>query len=178
MKTCHEYWQLQCAADNPLRNRSSCLHAPPWKLIQIEPTSGGIGYVNRFPIGIRVFTRIRFSSSRSWTGLNTWCKRKIENGRRLQHLAGTRVEPASNCEYALISELRLITRDSMVPNFSFLQWSETYRSREEQSARTNHTAGKCRRIVKAPLSDACNCTVGSIKTAAFMAMHSLTPHFN
>ena len=41
--------------------------------------------------------------------------RRIENGRvsgrRLQRLPGTRVEPASNSEYAPISELRLITHD-------------------------------------------------------------------
>jgi len=63
--TCHEYWQLRHAADK-LRNRTSCLRAPPSKLIRFQPGFNPhpeVGWVNRFTstIRIRAFTRIRFS---------------------------------------------------------------------------------------------------------------------
>jgi len=40
--TCSKYWQLRYAADNPLRNHTSCLHAPPNPVSKwVQPISWG-----------------------------------------------------------------------------------------------------------------------------------------
>jgi len=61
--TCHEYWQLRHAAEYPLRNRTSCLHAPPSKLIRFQAGFNPhpeVGWVNWFTTRITAFTRIWF----------------------------------------------------------------------------------------------------------------------
>jgi len=81
------------------RNRTSCLHAPPSKLIRFQPGFNPhpeVGWVNR----IRAFTRIRFRLIRI---LNRF-KRPVENGALVTttYLDTHQVHSTSCFDFALV----------------------------------------------------------------------------